>query len=238
MKRYTFVVGGIALLLLLLAAATSPVLAAPPKFDKANFSHPLDINNQYQPLQPGTTYVYDGTTDGKPTHETFVVTHETKTILGIQVRVIRDSVFEKGKLIEQTDDWFAQDNAGNVWYMGEFSTDFKNGKVVSHEGSWEGGVNGAQPGIIMEAHPKVGDTYQQESAPGVAEDMAKVLSLSESICVPFGCFTNVLKTKEFTPLEPGVVEQKFYAPGVGEIRAVIVQGGSEESHLVRIQTGQ
>ncbi len=237
MKRFAFVTGGLALLALM-AAATVPALAQTPGFNKNNFSHHLDINNKYMPLKPGTTYVYDGTSDGTPTHETFVVTRETKTILGIQARVIRDSAFEKGKLVEQTDDWFAQDNAGNVWYMGEFSTDFKNGKVVSHEGSWEAGVKGARPGIVMEAHPKVGDTYQQENAPGVAEDMAQVLSLNESICVPYGCFSNVLKTKESSPLEPAVVEHKFYAPGVGDIREVTVQGGSEEIHLVSVQAGQ
>jgi hypothetical protein len=133
-------------------------------------------------------------------------------------------------------DWFAQDNAGNVWYFGEFATEFKNGKVIGHDGSWEAGVDGAKAGIVMEAKPKVGDTYQQELAPGVAEDMATVLSLKESVCVPYGCFSNVLKTRDFSPLEPGVAENKYYAPGVGQIKTVMVEGGSEVSELVDVVT--
>lgn len=227
-----------------------------PAFDKNNFHHPLDITNKHMPLKPGTTFVYAGKIGGGPAHksrkhahkgrkhahkgrtntrDTFVVTDQTKKILGVETRVIHDTVWEAGKVVESTDDWFAQDDEGNLWYFGEFSTDIKNGKVKGHKGSWEGGVNGAEPGIIMEAHPKVGDTYQQESAPGVAEDRATVLSLAESLCVPYGCFSNVLETEEFSPLEPSVVEHKYYAPNVGQIKEVVVKGGSEESHLVSIR---
>jgi hypothetical protein len=152
---------------------------------------------------------------------------------GVETRVIHDTLYVKGKVSEVTDDWFAQDNEGNVWYFGEFTTDIESG---SHEGSWEAGVHGAKPGIIMESQPKVGDTYNQEVAKGVAEDKATVLSLNKSICVPYGCFSHVLETKEFTPLEPGVVDHKFYAPGVGDIKEVTVKGGSEELHLVDIKT--
>jgi hypothetical protein len=168
------------------------------------------------------------------THGEFVVTGQTKTIMGVDTRVIHDTHWEAGKVVEITDDWFAQDDAGNVWYLGEFSSEYKNGKLVGHKGSWEAGKNGAQAGIVMEANPKVGDTYQQEVAPGIAEDQATVLSLTESVCVPYGCFSNVLKTKESTPLEPSVAEHKYYAPGVGQIKSVMVQGGSEESNLVNI----
>ncbi len=237
MKRLAYVAGRIALLTVLIATVTSATQAAGSTFDKANFHHPLDITNPYMPLESGTTFVYDGTNDRrKPTHEEFVVTNQIKTILGVDTRVIHDTNWEAGRVVEDTYDWFAQDDMGNVWYLGEFSTQYKNGKVIGHEGSWEAGVNGAQQGIVMETHPKVGDTYQQELAPGIAEDTATVLSLTESVCVPYGCFSHVLKTKEFSPLEPGVSEHKYYAPSVGQIKTVTVEGGSEESHLVAIVT--
>jgi len=236
MKRNTIAAAGIALIIILVVSGAFPVQAQGISFNTAKFSDPLDIDNRYFPLVPGTTFIYEGTTDHKSTRDEFVVTNDTKTILGIQTRVIQDTAFENGKVVEVTLDWFAQDNAGNVWYFGEFSTEFKNGKVISHAGSWEAGVDGAKAGIVMEAKPKVGDTYQQELAPGVAEDMATVLSLKESVCVPYGCFSNVLQTKDFSPLEPDVVEHKFYAPGVGQIKTVLVEGGSEVSELVDVVT--
>jgi hypothetical protein len=203
-------------------------------FDKANFHNPLKIDNKYFPLKPGVTFIYQGTQDGDPTRDEFVVTNQTKMVDGVNTRVIHDTLYVKGKVSEFTDDWFAQDDQGNVWYFGEFTTDVSQNN--SHEGSWEAGMNGAKAGIIMEAQPKVGDTYNQEIARGVAEDKATVLSLDESICVPYGCFSHVLETKEFTPLEPGVVDHKFYAAGVGDIKESTVKGGSEESALVQIKT--
>jgi len=243
MKRFAFTFGGITLLMVLTVAATSvaqasgSTQASAPTFDQAKFHHPLDITNPYMPLKPGTTFVYKGKSDGTPTREEFVVTYRVKTILGVETRVVRDTNWEAGRVVEITEDWFAQDDDGNVWYFGEFSTEYENGEVVGHEGSWEAGVDGAQPGIVMKADPKVGDVYQQENAPGIAEDTAKVLSLTESICVPYGCFSNVLKTKDFTPLEPGVVEHKYYAPGVGLIKTVLVKGGEEQSSLFKIVAG-
>ncbi len=139
-------------------------------------------------------------------------------------------------MVERTEDWFAQDDEGNVWYLGEFATQYENGEIIGHEGSWEAGVDGAQAGIVMKAQPQVGETYQQENAPGIAEDMATVLSLTESVCVRYGCYSNVLQTAEFTPLEPGPVEHKFYARGVGQIKTVLVEGGEEQSQLTKIIT--
>ena len=240
MKRFSLTVGGIALLVVLMASvaitaeASSPALASEPTFDSAEFCHPLEITNPYMPLEPGTTFVYKGKSEGAPTRQEFVVTNQAKTILGVKARVVVDTNWEGGKLVERTEDWFAQDDAGNVWYLGEYATDYENGEVVGHEGSWEAGVDGAQPGIVMKAQPVVGETYQQENAPGIAEDRATVLSLEESICVRYGCFSNVLQTEEFTPLEPGNVEHKFYAPGIGQIMTVQVEGGEEESSLVRL----
>ena len=203
-------------------------------FDKANFSNSLNINNSYFPLKSGTTFTYKGKSDGAPTKDVVVVTDKTKDILGVTARVVHDTVYENGKAAEVTDDWYAQDNSGNVWYLGESTKDLESG---STEGSWEAGVNGAKPGIIMEVNPpQVGDTYYQEFLNGVAEDQAKVIQLDASVCVPYGCFNNVLITKEFTALEPGVVDHKYYAPGVGDIKEETVQGGNEKLELVNIKT--
>ena len=139
-------------------------------------------------------------------------------------------------LIEDTFDWYAQDEEGNVWYFGEDTKELdENGNVVSTEGSWEAGVNGAEPGIIMLAEPKKGDKYQQENAPDVAEDMAQVIGFEDSVCVPYGCFEDVLVTKEWTPLEQGMVEHKYYAQGVGFIFGEMVKGGEEQIELVRVR---
>lgn len=201
-------------------------------FSKSNFQDPLKIDNKYFPLKPWTTMIYNGTDeDGEPTRDEFSVTNDTKVILGITTRVVHDNAYVKGDLEESTDDWFAQDDDGNVGYMGEFTTELPS---KSHKGSWEAGVKGAQAGIIMETQPKVGDKYQQEVAKGEAEDGATVLSLNEKVCVPYGCFSNVLKTEDFNLLELDILENKFYAPGIGNIKTVLVKGGSEVETLMQI----
>jgi hypothetical protein len=201
--------------------------------DPANFVGV--VTNGYMPLVPGTTFVYNGQEDGKPARNITTVTRQSKQIMGVNVTVVHDRVFLNKKLAEDTLDWYAQDKQGNVWYFGEDSKEIENGKVVSTEGSWQSGVNGALPGIVMEAHPKRGDRYQQEHAGDVAADRAIVMSIRAHSDVPFGAFSKVLQTKEFTKLEPGVVEQKFYAKGIGFIKSVMVKGGSEEYHLVAIR---
>jgi hypothetical protein len=164
------------------------------------------------------------------------VTTDTKVILGVTTIVVRDQAYENGVLVEDTFDWYAQDKAGNVWYFGEDTKELDaNGNVISTEGSWEAGVNGAEPGIVMEANPKKGDKYQQEFAADVAEDMAQVIGFEDSFCVRYGCFEDVLVTKEWTPLEHGVVENKYYAKGVGFISSVMVKGGDEQTELVRVR---
>ena len=211
-----------------------PVQAQTIAFDKSNFHDPLKIDNKYFPLKPGTIMIYNGTDeDGKSLRDVFIVTNETKDIAGISTRVVNDSVFTEGKLSEPTDDWYAQDDDGNVWYMGEYTTDLTNKKNL-HEGSWEAGVKGARAGIIMLADPKVGQTYEQEFAKGEAEDSGTVLSLNENVSVPYGSFSNVVKTKDFSTLEPDIVENKYYAQNIGEIKELIVKGGSEEMTLVQI----
>jgi len=203
--------------------------------DPANFVSL--VTNPYMPLLPGTVTVFKGVQDGKPALDISTVTRQSKTILGVNITVVHDRVYLNKKLAEDTLDWYAQDKQGNVWYFGEDSKEIENGQVTSTEGSWEAGVNGALPGIIMEAHPKKGDAYQQEFAGDTASDRAKVLSLRQTTTVPFGTFSRVLQTKEFTPLEPGVVEQKFFAKGIGFIKSVMVKGGKEEFHLVAIRYG-
>jgi hypothetical protein len=194
------------------------------------------IDNPYFPLTPGTTFIYRGETEGEPTRNETYVTYDTKLILGVTTTVVHDQAFDKGVLVEDTFDWYAQDVDGNVWYFGEDTKELdKNGNVISTEGSWEAGVDGAEPGIVMLADPKKGDRYQQEFAPGIAEDMAQVIGFEDSFCVRYGCFEDVLVTKEWTPLERGVVENKYYAKGVGFIFGVMVKGGDEQTELVRVR---
>jgi len=217
------------------AAAKHDVKASPPGVSPANFVS--EVDNEFFPLQPGTTFFYEGTKDGTPTSNEMYVTHKTKRILGVKTTVVRDRAYEDGVLVEETFDWYAQDKAGNVWYFGEDAKELDpDGNVISTEGSWEAGVNGAQPGIIMEAEPRVGDRYNQEFAPGVAEDKAQVLSLNKSACVPYDCFDDLLLTKEWSPLNPGVVERKYYAEDVGFVLGVMVKGGNERTELVRVTT--
>jgi hypothetical protein len=204
--------------------ASTQEKAYAPHINPADFTTTID--NEYLPLKPGTTFVYEGGTE----RDEMTVTHDTKKVMGVECVVVDDRAWESGQLIEKTYDWFTQDNKGNVWYFGEDTKEYKNGKVVSTKGSWEAGVDGAKPGIIMQAHPKVGQTYRQEYYPGEAEDMAKVQSLNDSVTVPYGSFDHVLVTKEWTPLEPSYHEHKYYARGVGQVYG----GGSQ---LVDVKTG-
>jgi hypothetical protein len=203
-------------------------------FNRSDFPNPTRITNKYLPMKPGTTLLYEGARERSSQRDVFSITHKTKTIQGVTTVEIKDTVKLNGTVAEVTLDWFAQDKFGNVWYFGEFATEYENGVPVSHEGSWQAGVNGARPGIVMEAHSRVGDFYCQEVAPGVAQDQAQVLSLDKERCVPKGCFDDALLTKETSPLIPGVVENKYYAPGIGLIEALKVQGGSESLKLVQI----
>jgi hypothetical protein len=197
-----------------------------PVINPQNFS--ATITNQYLPMTPGTTFVYESNFGE---HNEVFVTNNTRQILGADCREVRDTVKVNGVPTEDTLDWFCQDTAGNVWYFGENAKQLADGLIVGVEGSWTGGVDGAKPGIAMKAHPAVGDVYRQEYLPGVAEDMGEVLSLTESVTVPFGSFSNCLKTKDTSPLEPGAVEHKFYCPGVGLVRIVDLTTG-ETSDLI------
>ena len=227
-----FAIPTILLSLMISGSILLPVQGVTIPFNTSNFHNSLKIDNMYLPLIPGVTMIYNGTSDGDPTRDVFVVTNDSKEILGITTRVVHDDGYTKGKHEETTNDWFAQDDDGNVWYMGEFTTDLSN--KGSHEGSWEAGVKGAKAGIVMEAKPNVGDTYNQEFSKGVAEDKGTVLGMNETVSVPFGTFSNLLKTKDFSPLEPDIVENKYYAQHVGQVKAINVKGESEVETLVQI----
>jgi hypothetical protein len=196
-----------------------------PVINPADFS--TNIDNPYYPLKPGTTFIYEGLTEKGNEHNETTVTNDTTKILGVTCVVVHDKVSVDDAVIEDTLDWYAQDKEGNVWYFGENSRQYEGNEVVSIDGSWKAGVNGAQAGIIVKANPKVGDIYRQEFAPGEAEDMGEVLSLTESTTVPFGgLYTNCLMTKDFSALEPDVTEHKFFAKGVGFLQAIDVDTGN------------
>ena len=200
------------------------------KIDPANFVATID--NPFFPLAPGTKWTYGG--DEKVV---VTVTTDTKMILGVPATVVRDRVFVGGELEEDTFDWFAQDVAGNVWYFGEQTAEYTNGKVSSRAGSWTGGVDGAQPGIVMLAQPRAGDAYRQEYLAGEAEDLAKVTALSGKVTVPAGSYSDVIVTEEWTPLEPSIRERKIYARGVGLVDSRMIRGGTEVVQLVAVKDG-
>jgi hypothetical protein len=182
-----------------------------PNIDPTEFTTKVD--NEYFPMEPGTTFVYEGGAQ----HSEMTVTSETKKVMGVECVVVDHKEWEGDMLIEKTYDWFAQDSKGTVWYFGEETKEYEEGKVVSTKGSWEAGVDGAKPGIIMHAEPKVGESYHQEYYPGEAMDMARVLSFNASVRVPYGSFDEVLETREWTPLQPGFSEKKYYVRGVGPL---------------------
>ncbi len=186
-----------------------------PVIDPANFVS--GVNHTYMPLTIGTKLVYEGETDEGMEHIEVVVLNETRTVMGIECMVVRDTVSIDGEVAEDTFDWFAQDIHGNVWYFGEDSREMEDGEVASTAGSWEAGVDGALPGILIPGIPLSGFTYRQEFYKDEAEDMASIVKVGESVTVEYGSFQNCMKTFEWNPLEGGSGEYKYYAPGVGMI---------------------
>lgn len=218
-------------------AWTVPLMQTPynPSVDPAQFTD--QITNKYFPLTPGTVMVYEGTRDGVPLRIELTVTNDTKVIMGVKCIVVRDIV--TGALEERTSDWYAQDAAGNVWYFGEDTKEYTNGVVSSTAGSWEAGVDGALPGIIMQANPVQGDAYRQEYRPTVAEDIAMIKQLNATANVPAGTYTNVLVTNDRDLLDLNKDEDKYFAPGVGMVKLTgLVNGHREEVWLTSILTAQ
>jgi hypothetical protein len=210
---------------------TFPQSSEPSNLNPADFT--TQIDNPYWPMPVGARWQVRVTDPERELlNETITVTDRTKKIAdGVTARVVRDVVYDHGKPAEVTDDWYAQDTDGNIWYFGENTAEFHNGKKDT-SGSFEAGVDGADAGIAMLAHPAEGMTYREEYYKGHAEDRTKVLALDQQVEVPAGHFTGAILTDDYTPLEPDVSEYKLYVKGVGPVLAVTVSGGSEREELV------
>lgn len=192
------------------------------------------FKNEYLAFEVGKVFYYEGETEDGTETIKVTVTSDTKEIIGVTTTVVSDTVWLDGELIEATDDWFAEDDEGNVWYFGEYSEEWEDGEYVGPEGSWEAGVDGAQPGILMYANPKMGMKYQQEYYKGEAEDMAMVINLNKTVEIDYGTFEGCLETMEWTPLEPGEREHKFYKKDVGLLMELQPKGGRITIELVDV----
>jgi hypothetical protein len=193
-----------------------------------------EIDNRYWPMEPGTRWVY-AETDEEGAHLRVVVTVTSVTrriANGVTARVVRDTVTADGEIVEDTFDWYAQDDEGTVWYLGEDTAELEDGEITTREGSFEAGVDGAMAGVIMPGVPEVGQSYRQEYYEGEAEDNGEVLSLDEMADVPAGHYDNALLTKDTITIEPDVLEYKLYAPGVGPVLTLGISGGVGREELV------
>ena len=216
------------------AAAENRPPWTPPTINPADFV--LRVTNPYLPLKPGTTLIYEGVMKNgtTPQVDSFSVTHRRKTVMGVTCTVVRDTVTSRGRPVERTFDWFAQDRQGTVWYMGEETQELKHGHFGKMIDSGPAGVDGAQPGVMMEAHPRPDDTYWQFHWPGHALDYARVLGGSGSLSLPYGTFRQTLLTQEQSPLEPGVRDQKWSVRGIGYVKEQAASGSKEQIELVRL----
>ncbi len=213
----------IAIVILNIFLLNPSILGYNPQINPEDFTDV--ISNRYLSFTPGMKLIYQGETEEGIERTEVVATDEAKEVMGIKVMVVRDRVWLNNELIEDTKDWFAQDKDGNVWYFGEDSKEIVSGQIASTEGSWEAGIDGAKPGIVMEANPKIGDVYRQEYYKGEAEDMAEVISLDADINVAYGSFSGCLQTKDWTPLEKGGEEYKYYCP---EISGLVYEESIED----------
>jgi hypothetical protein len=204
-----------------------------PRIDPASFSP--EVTNPWFPLTPGRTLVYTGTKDGKAALDLFAASKRTKVIAGVRTRVVEDRLYLDNVLEERTSDYYAQDRCGNVWYFGEDTATLdRRGNVVDTEGTWHAGVDGAQPGVFMQASPEPGRKFRQEWHQGHAEDNFKVVDRSAQVTVPAGSFRHALRTEEWTALEPDVLDNKYYVRGVGEVAELSVKGPREVLRLVEV----
>ncbi|HEY3192156.1 MAG TPA: hypothetical protein VGJ61_05170 [Solirubrobacterales bacterium] len=241
-------IGAAATLAVAVAVACGPSSAVgaglkTPAPKASHFGHRSNlITNPWFPLARGSVYVYDGQKDGKQARDVMTVTRRTKMITGIRAAAVADRLFLNGRLAERTTDWYAQDKHGTVWYLGEKTAELNaKGKVTTTEGSFLNGRDGAKGGIFMPANPQVGQAFQQESFKGEAEDRFRILSLATSISTPAVTSQNAMLTQETTPLEPGVVDHKYYVQGIGTVKEQQVAGAppgqAEETQLVSFQAG-
>jgi hypothetical protein len=222
------------------ARSDLPQGSQPVKLDPANFTTKID--HPYWPMKPGSRWIYhELDSEGGDRRVVVTVTNKTKKIAnGIEAAVVHDKVMEakSGTLVEDTLDWYAQDRDGNIWYLGENTKEYENGKFKTSEGSFEAGVDGAQPGIALPAQTRKGLTYRQEYYKGHAEDNGEIFSVGEQAEVPAGHYKGVVMTKDTTPIEPKVLEFKFYAPGVGPVLELGASGGSDRAELVSYTEGK
>ena len=220
-------------------AATVVVLvggSASAGIDPADFNAP--VNNPYFPLKPGTVFVYKGSEDGQRLVEHLRVTHKHRMIAGVSTTVVSDILYANGHLNEKTTDWYANDNAGNTWYFGERTATYKpSGAVQSRDGSWRAGIDSGVAGLIMPANPHPTDAYRQEFLKGHAEDQAWIVADHGTLRVPYGKVHDVVRSYEWTRLEPGVVSLKLYAPHLGIVAERDVAGGNEDMELVAVHRG-
>jgi hypothetical protein len=217
------------------ASSSGPPVQPPAPPDPSNFVR--HVTNPWFPLRPGTKLRYRGETDGTAGYDIFSVTHRTKTIQGVRATVVHDRVILRGRTVEDTLDYYAQDKAGDVWYLGEDTKELdRRGNVKSREGTWRAGVDGAEAGIFMPADPRVGQSFRQEYFKGHAEDHFKIVSLHASVKVPAVTSRHAMRTREWTPLEPGVRDVKYYVRGKGTVLEQTVKGGDERWELVSIST--
>ena len=215
---------------------STPAATTTGSIDPANFVAVVD--NPWFPLPAGGKWTYRGEKDGIPSHEVVTVTGETKTIQGVPCTVVHDVLSQKGHVAERTDDYYAQDANGTVWYFGEDTAELDaKGEVTSTEGTWQSGKDGASAGIFMTASPHVGESYRQEYLKGHAEDHYAVVALGQTVRVPGVSSNDALLTKEWTPLEPHVLDHKYYVQGIGTVLEQTVRGGSERNALVSFTKG-
>jgi hypothetical protein len=218
------------------AATSLPVGGKPFKMNPADFM--TEIDHPYWPMKAGSRWIFRETdAEGSVSRVVVTVLDKTKTIMGIEARIVHDQVSEQGEVKEDTFDWYAQDAEGNLWYLGEDTTEYENGKPKTKEGSWEAGVDGALAGVILPAHPEVGMTYREEYYKGHAEDGASILSVDAFAKVPYGTFDHGIQTRNFSGIEPDTIEEKIYAKGVGVVLELTVSGGSDRTELVSYEEG-
>jgi hypothetical protein len=217
-------------------SASSTQSASATSAKRSGFSP--NVTNTWFPLRPGSVYHYRGVKDGQPSREVMTVTHRTRMIDGARCVAVSDLLYLRGRLGERTTDYYTQDAKGNVWYFGEKTAELDaHGHVTSTSGSWMAGVHGAKPGIFMFAHPRPGLSARQEYLKGEAEDHFAVVSMRRTAVVPSGTFRGAMLTKEWTPLEPGVIDHKYYVRGIGTVLEQTVKGGNERNELVSFRRG-
>lgn len=245
-RRTIGVAGTLAVAVVVAVGASTPVVSSAktlPTPKASKFGHKSNlVTNPWFPLARGSVYVYDGQKDGKTARDVMTVTRKVKEITGIRAAVVNDRLYLNGVLAERTTDWYAQDRRGTVWYLGEKTAELNpHGKVTSTEGSFLNGRDGAKGGIFMPANPRVGQSFQQESFKGEAEDRFRILDLATGVTTPAVSSQNAMLTEETTPLEPKVVDHKYYVQGIGTVSEQQVAGAppgqAEATQLVSFQAG-